>query len=598
MREAYHDAPGWLDRAGVAAGIYFLLTLAMTFPLVLDFRSSVPSGSVDLWTNYWNLWWWKRSLLELHRHPDWTGYLFHPTGASLVFHTHSPFNMVVSLPVNALFGPAAAYNFCVVLALWLSGFGTYLLVKDLTGDARGAFLAGTVFGFFPQHVEQTLEHLNLFSTQFIPLAVLFLLRLGRAAGGWLDGVGLGVSFALNALAGWQLGILLALLLFPLAAAVLVRRERDARSIVLGLSLAAALGAVLVLPRAWPLIEGMMGGASYFQKPPVHKGIDPWFLLLPVPQHPIWGGATFALHERYRAYPAAGFVCYLGFVPLGLAVLSALRKQPGSLLWGAIFLVSLILSLGARLRWGGEFLGPAMLPFALMSELPLLSLLRVANRFLVITSLALAVLVGLGWAALHVRSRARLLILSSLILLEYLWLPYPMQKVELSPFYVQMATSAREGAVLDIPFTANDRTVMNMVAQTVHGRRIAGGYLSTRPPEPIEAIRGDPVLSQLRGLDPKLSGPLDREHLLALGFDTAILHKDRRRGEWEGEWRATPKRDLLRRKAVLHRAPLSNQAFDAIRSAFDAACGPAVFEDDSIIVFYLDRVPSDPNGSRS
>ena len=522
---------GWIAREWLRA-IYLLLALAMTFPLVLHLRSSVPSGAADLWQNYWNFWWWKKSLLELHVHPYWTSYLFHPSGTSLVFYTHSPFNMLVSLPVNVLLGPAAAYDFCVVLALWLSGFGTHLLVRDLTGDSRGAYLAGIVFAFFPQHLEQTLEHLNLFSTQFMPLAVLFLLRIGRSGGGWVDGVGLGICYALNALVDWHLAILLTLLLLPLAVAVLVRRERAAQSILRDLALAAALGAVLVLPLAWPLFDGMLGGAGYFQKLPEEQGIDPWFLLVPGPQHPFWGSLTSAFYERYRAYPAAGFLCYLGFVPLGLGILSVLRRQPGAALWGGIFLVSLVLALGAQLRWGGELLGPPRLPFALLAELPLLSLMRVANRFLVISSLALAVLVGLGWAALRVRSNARLLAFSSLILVEYLWLPYPIQRVELSPFYAELAASPREGAVLDIPFSANNRTVMNMVAQTVHERRIAGGYLSTRPPESIEAIRRDPVLSQLEGLDPKLSGALDREHLLALGFDTAILHKDRRRDEWE------------------------------------------------------------------
>jgi uncharacterized membrane protein len=177
----------------VVAGAYLLIALAMTFPLVLNFRSSVPLGAADLWHNYWNFWWWKQCLLTLHQHPYWTQFLFHPSGASLVFYTHSPLNMLVSLPVNVLFGPAAAYNFCVVLALWLSGFGAYLLVKDLTGHSRGAFLAGIVFAFFPQHVEQTLEHLNLFSTEFMPLAGLFLLRLGRT--GMVEQAGLGVFYA-------------------------------------------------------------------------------------------------------------------------------------------------------------------------------------------------------------------------------------------------------------------------------------------------------------------------------------------------------------------------------------------------------------------
>jgi hypothetical protein len=234
----------------------------------------------------------------------------------------------------------------------------------------------------------------------------------------------------------------------------------------------------------------------------------------------------------------------------------------------------------------------MLPFALMAKVPVLSLMRVANRFLIVTSLALAVMVGLGWAALRVRSDARFLLLSALILIEFLWLPYPLQNVELSPFYREMAASNRQGAVLDIPFTRGAKTVMNMVAQTVHGRRIAGGYLSTQPPEAVEAILRDPVLSQLEGLDPKLSGALDREHLLALGFDTAILHKDRRRQEWEAVEAAVGPRDLFRRKVVEHHVALSNERFDAIHAAFEAACGRPVFEDDEIIVFHLDSANPD------
>ena len=176
----------------------------------------------------------------------------------------------------------------------------------------------------------------------------------------------------------------------------------------------------------------------------------------------------------------------------------------------------------------------------------------------------------------------------MILIEYLWLPYPMQKLELSPFYQQIAASDRQGAILDIPFTANGRTVMNMVAQTIHHRPIAGGYLATLPPESLASIERDPMLSQLEGLDPKLSGVVDREHLLALGFDTAILHKDRRRSAWAALRAAVDPRDLLRRKVVQHRKPLSNAKFDAIRAAFEAACGRPVFEDGQIIVFDLAR----------
>ncbi len=581
-----------LAHTGVAAAVFLLLTLALTFPLILDFRASVPLGTVDLWSNYWNFWWWKQCLLVLHQHPYATQALFHPDGASLVFHTHSPFNMLASLPVNVLLGPAAAYNFCVLLALWLSGLGAHLLVKDQTGDARAGLLAGIVFAFFPQHMEQTLEHLNLFSTQFIPFAALFLLRLGRE-GGWRNVAGLGLCYALNALADWQLGILLTLLLLPLAGSVLLRAERPRTRVLGDLALSAALASLLVLPAVWPLLAGLASGETYFQKPQEAKGIDPAFLFLPSERHPLWGGLTFSFYEQHRVYRAVGFLCYLGFVPVALALLALVRRRAHALLWGALLLASLVLALGAQLTLGGELREGSWLPFALLAELPVLSLLRVANRFLVPASLALAVLAGLGWGALRIRSDARLLALAALLLLEYLWLPYPMQPVALSPYYAQLAASERKGAVLDIPFTANGRTVMNMVAQTAHARSIAGGYLSTLPPRAVASLKQDPMLSQLSGLSPDFSGVVDRQHLLALGFDHVILHKDRRGSEWEQQRAAADPRDLLQQKILRHRKPLSNQRFDALRAAFEAACGPARFEDEQIIVFDLGDVGPAP-----
>ena len=146
---------------------------------MLAFGNALPAGSADLWQNYWNFWWWKQCLLEA-QNPLHAPALFHPFGTDLVFHTHSPFNQIVGMPVNLLFGEAAAYNFCLLLALTLSGFGAYLLVRELTRSASAGFLAGLVFAYFPQTVEQTLEHLNLFSVQFIPLSLFFLLRWSRS----------------------------------------------------------------------------------------------------------------------------------------------------------------------------------------------------------------------------------------------------------------------------------------------------------------------------------------------------------------------------------------------------------------------------------
>lgn len=575
----------WLGRSWMAAVLYLALTLVMTFPLVLHFASAVPHGAVDLWQNYWNFWWWEKSLLDLHQHPYWTEYLFHPSGASMVFYTHSTVNMLVSLPVTALFGSAAAYNFCVVLGLWLSGFTMYLLVRELTGEARGAFLAGLVFAFFPQHVEQTLEHLNLFSTQFMPLAVLFLVRLGRA-GGWFNIAGLAVAYALNALTDWHLGILLSLTLVPIAIVLLVRRARPAAHFSRDVGIAAAIAIVLMLPGVWPLIDGLASGEEYFRKGSEDKGIDLLFAFVPSDHHPIWGALTFDFYESRRAYRAAGFLSYLGYVPLGLLIFALLRRTKGGVLWTCIFLGGLVLALGARPYWGGELYENVTLPFAWVSKLPVISLMRVANRWLIIASLGLAVMAGLGWSALRRPADWKFYLLAAAILLEYLWLPYPIQRIELSPYYDRIANSGTKGAILDIPFTPNGRSVLNMVAQTRHGRPIAGGYLSTLPPKALKAIQEDSELSQLEGLNPKLERPIDWEHLIGLGFEHVIMHKDRSpEGARKLREELEPK-DLFRLKALDHHVPIPQEDWDAIRASLEQAAGAPVHEDEAIIVYRI------------
>lgn len=570
----------------VAAIFYLLLTLGMTYPLVMRMRDHVPYGAVDLWQNYWNFWWWKQCLLELGQNPNFTSYLFHPTGADLVFYTHSPFNMIVALPVTAIWGPAAATNFCVLFSLWLSGVTMYLLIKDLTGDSRGAFLGGIVFAFFPQLMEQTLEHLNLFAIEFIPLALLFFFRIARS-GGWANVVGLAMSFALNMFVGWHLGILLSLLLVPMTVMAALRRERPPLLFARDLVLSGLLALVLILPNILPLARGMLGGEGYFQKPAEDKGIDLMFLLLPSEHHPIWGSLTFDAYAFQRAYRASGFLCFLGFTPLVLTIVAILRGGKRTAGWAALFVLSLVFALGAHPYWAGKLYDGVTLPFAYLTKLPVLSLMRVANRFLILTQVALAVLAAIGWSSLKKRSDLLFLALCALVLIEYLWIPYPLQPVEMSPYYDQMAASERRGAVLDIPFTSNGRTVLNMAVQTRHERHIAGGYLSTLPPAAAAGITGDPVLSQLAGVEPQIKGSIDRAHLLRIGFDTVILHKDRSEKIWRERYSALDPRDLFEHKAMEHYTPIPQATFATIRQALEDACGPKAYEDEDIIVFHLD-----------
>ena len=569
-----------LGKPSRALLLYLGLTVLMTFPLILSWRTALPAGSGDIWQNYWNFWWWKECLLE-GRNPLFAPILFHPFGTDLVFHTHSPFNQIVAMPVNALFGQAAAYNFCVFLALTLSGFGAYLLVRELTGNPSAGFLAGLVFAYFPQTVEQTLEHVNLFSLQFVPLSLLFLLRWNRSLR-VVDGLAFGICFGLTALCSWHLGLMLALIAAPWGLWGAWRSRKHFRNWSLG-ALAAGLSAVLlVLPFLAPMAALIVDGSEYYVKNAVPRGIDPAYLLTPSYANPIAGSWVQA---RYldRAYQASGFVCYLGLVPLGLAGLALRRDFRRARGWLAVFAIALVLAVGSPPLWNGVLRESVTMPFAWLREFPFFENLRVANRYLLLGSLGLAVLAGYGWNALRKPQRWALPLAAAFLLTEYSWLPYPIQAVEHSPLLERVA--ARPGAVLDIPFHQRSRGVHNMVAQTVHQRPISGGYLSSYPPRIAEALGSEPALKVLAAI-PKPDATVDIGRLRELGFSTVIVHKYRRASVRTAGLKAIAPGALLERKRIGRLGGIPDETIVAIRRQLDAALGGAAFEDELLAVYFL------------
>lgn len=101
----------------LASFIFFLLsTLLLTWPLARTLGSAIPGDAFDGWQNYWNLWWVRRALLELHTHPYFTPALYHPTGISLWFQTLNGFNGLISLPIQLASNLYWAYNAVVLLA--------------------------------------------------------------------------------------------------------------------------------------------------------------------------------------------------------------------------------------------------------------------------------------------------------------------------------------------------------------------------------------------------------------------------------------------------------------------------------------------------
>ena len=153
-------------------GIYFLLALAMTYPLITNL-CAVPASSGDKYQFIWNIWWINKCLLE-GKNVFNIDYLFYPHAFSGVFHTFALTPVLLTVPAYHLLGVIANYNLIILLGFWLSAFFCYQLVCYLTDSTRAGFIAGIIYGFNPIHTRAAYEggYLNFAFDALVPLFVL------------------------------------------------------------------------------------------------------------------------------------------------------------------------------------------------------------------------------------------------------------------------------------------------------------------------------------------------------------------------------------------------------------------------------------------
>lgn len=163
-------------RARSAALIYSALSVALTWPLVLGLGSNVPGDLGDSLLNMWILGWGAEHLPQLLTGQIgwadfWNANIFHPDPLALALSEHLVGLSLQVLPVYWLTGNIIlCYNLLFMSTFALSAFGTYLLVRDLTGDKRAALIAGLIYGFLPYRIA-SVPHLQVISSQWMPFAL-------------------------------------------------------------------------------------------------------------------------------------------------------------------------------------------------------------------------------------------------------------------------------------------------------------------------------------------------------------------------------------------------------------------------------------------
>jgi len=557
-------------------GLYLILGLALTYPLVLHFTTHVPGSATwafDEYTFLWNMWWFKYSIFDLQTNPLYSSFIFYPLGISLVLYTYHLHNALLSVPLQPFLSLSTINNVFLIGSLTLSGYGTFLLIKYLlttgkdtsphllpgkrrpdgstilrlslrpcSGQGSGersprwlvegmaAFLGGVVYTFTASRfIYLALGHYNFASNHWIPFCVLYVIKTIREPRA-RNALWAGIFLTLTLSCEMTYGIFLAI--FTLVYLLFTSRKK-----ILDIQLAKRLGLLIITflltycPMIYFVFKEMLYGGYTLEGwgDALKLSTDLLGFFTPTKLHPLWGG-DWAKELRAVVEGTARFsdvnTVFVGYVTLVLAIFALLKYRKALKVWGVAALISAILSMGPLLQINGQYLFDLdgllaeakvtfPMPFALLHYLPIANANRAPNRFSVIMTLSLAVMVSYAafWILNKIPSKFNVLRLTFCVLLltplsfEHLSIPLPLTDARIPEICYQIGAEPGHFAILQLPMgwrnsfgTLGSERTQAQYYQTAHHKPIISGNISRNPPFKFEYFRRISLLKSITALE--------------------------------------------------------------------------------------------------
>jgi hypothetical protein len=517
--------PGWGGHL-LTAAFFVALAVVYTYPLVTRLpthfaakQSAAKDPNGDQLLIAWML---ASTARQLAREPlrVFETNNYHPFKHTLAYSENLLGIGALVLPVQWIGdNPTLTHNVAYLLVLVLSGWGTSLLVGELTGNRLAGVLAGVLVVYAPYNWGN-LFLMHVLAYHWIPIALFSLARLLRQPR-WRWSLALGVTTALQAWSSLHHGMFLAIALVVCTSVLLVT-SAAARRALPQLVCAGLLAAGLTAPMAaayrvvWSEMEiGARAGALGFSLPlarlrlPIGDALD-YF--------------TTRLDSGKRIAGVAALTPWL-LIAAGL-VTSALMRRPRRV--DPRFLAALIaagltlfyVALGPQPRIAGWW--PPSLYAFLAEHVPGVAGLRVPMRAASFSYFVLCVLAGCGAASLLRRlpgwkSRGAVsIVVIALAVVEAGWQPVALVEApaRCTPAVNRLATLPADCAVAEIP--VRGRYNQNaLFRSTCHWRGLVNGYSGFEP------------LGRLTRVLTRFPAPPALDFLHAAGACAVIVRRDER-----------------------------------------------------------------------
>jgi hypothetical protein len=564
----------------------FLASIA-TYPLIWSMTTKVV-GSGDTVQNVWNLWWIRRAASRGDIFPFFTNMLYAPSGVSLAYHPLDILNGWIGTVLQNVFDMnlILTYNILAMATFVFTGVTTFYLANSLVQNPKAAFIASLIFTYAPIRISRVaFGNLEMFSTEFIPLTALFVIKLIQT-----QKRRYAVFAALAAAATTWSSLYLALgtviLVVLLGSLLLIDNRQMIVARVKLLFLFGLITSVLIIPLIAPMVlnfpafqdqSEQLEGSNYnnadllgFFIPdnasePLVKRLSPNI-----------ANSINNIYSTFYGNPSEKTV-FIGYSVMVLVLLAGIMSR-SKLFWVWIIIagVFFVLCLGPQLHVAGKSV-LNHLPYEWLIRIPLIGFSRVPSRLAIILMLALAIVSSLGLKALASRYAWfdwGIPLIGVIVFTEFLAIPMRLDArfAEIPSYYYKLQTRGESNAiVLDIPidlFGAQGPAGNYMLYQTVHQKPIVSGYISRTPRQVLQLFQR-PFMNELRA---RIYGDKTPYHFNQQIMSQAVKDFSELNIEY----------------VILHEDELSSDDFESLHVALESILGDPNYEDDRITTWEIHR----------
>ena len=156
--------------------LYVLLSLLITYPLILQLKTSIYGIGHD------NLGWLTSNFLQLkiwseYLDPEHVSYLAFPNGINLTSNLYMYTHEILNTSLLAITKhPIISYNLYFIIKLILASYCMYHLAYYFTYNSTLSFIIGICFAYFPYCLNMSKAYGGIFITFSLPIVILYIFK--------------------------------------------------------------------------------------------------------------------------------------------------------------------------------------------------------------------------------------------------------------------------------------------------------------------------------------------------------------------------------------------------------------------------------------